>query len=175
MSNTKSQVRIRPMVFSDLKDILAVDEAIREVETSDTDTHKEVTYRDFNTKRIFGMIDVKDADSAKRPDILEVAKLIDLGLVAESEGRICGFVVGRQTYLIEREIQEGEIAIVSVHPDCQRSGIGTKLINAICDLFLSRGVHRVRMGMDPRDNYLQNFLEGEGFSTRRLLYYTKNI
>lgn len=171
MSNTKLQVRIRPMVFSDLKDMLSIDKAIREAETSET--HMEVTYRDFNTKRIFGM-DVKDGDSAKRPDILEVAKLIELGFVAETKGTICGFVVGRQTYLIERGIQEGEIAIVSVHPDYQRNGIGAKLINAICDLFHSRGVHEVRMGIDPRDSYLQHFLERAGFGSRHLLYYTKS-
>jgi len=171
MSDTKAQVRIRPMVFSDLKDILSIDEAVREAETSDV--HKEVTYRDFNTRRIFGM-DAEDADSTKRPDILEVAKLIELGFIAESEGRICGFVVGRQTYLIERGFQEGEIAIVSVHPDCQKIGIGAKLINAICDLFHSRGVQRVSMRIDPRDEYLQHFLDQAGFSTRHLLYYTRS-
>ena len=172
MSNTKSQVLIRPMVFSDLKDILAIDEAVRAVETSET--RREITYRDFNTKKIFGM-GAENTGSAKKPDMLEVAKLIDLGLIAETEGTICGFVVGRQTYLIERGIQEGEIAIVSVHPDYRRKGIATKLITAICDLFRSRGVQLVRMGIDPRDVPVQSFLKQAGFGSRHLLYYTKSI
>lgn len=170
MSDAKAkQIKIRPMAFSDLKEILSIDKAVIDAGTSDR--YKEVTYRDFNTKKIFGM---EEKDTAKRPDILEVAKLIDLGLVAESEGKICDFVVGRQTYLIERGIQEGEIAIISVHPDCQRSGIGSKLVDSICELFRSRGVRRVRMGIDARDTYLQNFLEREGFNSRRVLYYIKN-
>ncbi|MFC1943290.1 GNAT family N-acetyltransferase [Chloroflexota bacterium] len=170
MSTAELQVKIRPMLFSDLKGIFSIDEAIREIER--TDIGREITYRDFNTRKIFGM-DMEKSDSAERPNILEVAKLIDLGFVAEAEGTICGFVVGRQTYLIEREIQEGEIAIISVHPDYQRKDIGHKLLNAICDLFSSRGVQRVRMGMDPRDGFLQSFLEREGFSSRHLMYYTK--
>jgi len=170
MDTTELQVRIRPMVFSDLKGIFSIDEAIREAEKSDL--RKEITYRDFNTREIFRM-DMEKSEFTERPNILEVAKLIDLGFVAEAEGTIYGFVVGRQTYLIEREIQEGEIAIISVHPDYQRNGIGRKLLDAICDLFRSRGAHRVRMGMDPRDTFLQSFLERGGFSSRNLLYYTK--
>ncbi|MFC1932694.1 GNAT family N-acetyltransferase [Chloroflexota bacterium] len=167
MSTAELQVKVRPMVFLDLKAIFAIDKATRDAGTP-------VTYKDFYTRKIFGM-DIENADSANKPDILEVAKLIDLGFVAETEGTICGFIVGRQTYLIEREIQEGEIVIVNVHPDYRGKGIGAKLMNAIFDLFRSRGVNRVRMGIEPSDVRMQSFLEREGFSSRHLLYFTKNI
>ncbi len=168
MNIAELQVKIRPMVFLDLHTIFSIDEQIR------ASAKVSMTYKDFTTRQIFG-IGTEESNSEKRPNILEVAKLVDLGFVAEAKGTMLGFVVGRQTYLAEREIQEGEIAIFGVHPDYRGKGIATKLINALCDLFRSRGVHRVRIEIDPRDEDLIAFVERSGFTGHHLLQYTKTL
>ena len=167
MNNGELQMRIRPMIFTDLKDINAIDRVLRKAETR-------VAYKDFTTHKVFGMY-TEGSDSANRPDMLKVAELMDLGFVAESEGILCGFVVGRQMYLAESDIQEGEIAIIAVHPDYWGKGIASKLVDALNELFRSRGVKRVRIPVDPLDEAMIGFLGRSGFSGDPLVYYSKKL
>lgn len=167
MNAAESNVKVRQMVFLDLEPIFAIDKAIRAGGPS-------ATYSGFTTPQVFGM-EMPEPDSAKRPSILEVARLIELGCVAEDRGKTCGFVLGRQTYLAERDIEEGEIAIIGVHPDYQGKGVAGKLVDAICNLFQARGVHRVRIALDPLDISMQAFFERVGFSGQHLLYYHKTL
>lgn len=54
-------------------------------------------------------------------------------LVAEAKGQPCGFI---------KAIYDGSRAMVhllSVHPDCQRSGVGSTLLEAVATEFLQRG------------------------------------
>jgi len=155
------------MVFTDLKDVTAIDRVLRKTGTR-------VAYKDFTTHKIFG-IDTEGADTTTRPDMLEMAKLMDLGFVTESEGTLCGFIIGRQMYLAESDIQEGEIAIIAVHPDYWGKGIATKLVDALNDLFRSRGVKRVRIPVDPLDEAMVGFLGRSGFSGDPLVYYSKKL
>ena len=165
MKTTEMHVKIRPMSIWDLKDILSVDQRIRE-------TIPSITYKNFGTEQIFGVGSYR-VQSKKRPTVSEVAKLVDLGLVAEVEGKICGFVVGRQTYIAEHEMQEGEIAIIGVESDYRGKGIATKLVNSICDLFRSRDVQQVRATVDPQDKDLSAFFKQQGFRAEQRLHYTK--
>lgn len=167
MSNAEADVQVRPMALSDLEDMLSVDKEIRAAGAS-------ITYRDFTTQQILG-IEAGEADSPARPSMLEVAKLVDYGFVAEDRGRICGFVVGRQTCPAERDIQEGEIAIIGVHPDYQGKLVATELVDRVCRLFRARGVHRVRIGLDPLDRDLQAFFERFDFRGQQVLYYGKTL
>ena len=167
MKNSDLRINIRPMQFLDL---IAIFDIHKKLEAEE----KYPTYKQFTAQKIFG-ISTEATKSTKRPDILEVAKLIDLGLVAESAGKICGFTVGRQTYLAERDFQEGEIAIIAVDPDCRRNGVATKLVNAICDLLRDKGVDSVRIGVDPQDNDLLAFFEHVGFTGQHLLYLSKTL
>ena len=165
MNTSQSLVRVRRMNFLDIGTVFSIDQIIRAGETS-------VTYKDFTSEKLFG-IHLEEVGPGEKPDVLELAKLIDLGFIAEAEGKMCGFVVGRQAYLAERGIQEGEIVIIGVSPDSRGKGIGAKLVNTICDLFHSRGVSRVRIGVDPLDNDMLAFLGRVGFSGHHLLQYTK--
>ena len=167
MSAGELQVRVRPMVFTDLRNINAIDRELRKAGTK-------VAYKDFTTHKLFG-IDTEGADPTKRPDMLEMAKLMDLGFVAESEGTLCGFIIGRQMYLAESDIQEGEIAVIAVHSDYWGKGIATRLVNALNDLFHSRGVKRVRIPVDPLDEAMISFLGRSGFSGDPLVYYSKKL
>ena len=165
MNVAETNVKIRPMALTDLKAILDIHRKLEAAE-------KYSTYKQFTVRKIFGM-SPEESEPANSPDILEVAKLINLGVVAETEGTMCGFAVGRQTYLAEFDIVEGEIAIIGVDPDYQRKGVASLLVNAICDLLKSKGVHSVRIGVVPDDSDLMAFFERMGFTGQRLLYLSK--
>ena len=168
MSTADSEVRIRPMTFMDLDDIFTV--------TQEISAAKKIsdTYKRFTLEKIFGM-DERGTASSQKPDVLEVAKLIDHGLVAQCGGKTCGFVVGRQTYLAELDIQEGEIAIIGVHPDYRGKGVAHRLVDGISDLFLSRGVRRVRVGLIPSDEEMIAFFEKAGFSGEYIMFLSKGL
>ena len=168
MSADKFQVNTRPMTLTDLNKVLAV---TQEIEASGRTSG---TYERFALPKLFG-ISVEGAGSSQKPDVLEVAKLMDLGLIAECNGVACGFIVGRQTYLAELDIQEGEIAIIGIHPDYRRKGVARTLVSAICDLFRSRGVSTVRVGIDPHDKDLLSFFGDADFSGDYLLYLCKQL
>ncbi len=165
MSTDKLRVKIRPMAFLDLNAIFDIDQQVR------ASAKIGATYEGFTTKSIFGIGTGEGSES--KPNILEVAKLIDLGFVAEVDDKVVGFVLGRQTFLAERGIQEGEVAIIAVHPDYQGKGIAGKLIDALSNLFRYRGVHRVRVGIDPRDKNLTAIFNQAGFTGRSLPQYIK--
>ena len=168
MSASELQVRVRPMTLMDIDDVLSLDQILRESDVS-------LTYTGFSPiRQTFGMNVEKDS-SSKRPNLSEVTSLIELSLLAESEGTLVGFIVGRQKYLAEYDIQAGEIAMIGVNRDYRGKGVGTKLINALDDLFRSRGVQSVRVGIDPLDKDLLAFFEKEGFSGERILYYSKTL
>lgn len=165
MNADSSNITIRPMEFLDLRAIFEIHKKIEAEE-------KYPTYKQFHVRKIFG---IGAEETTPKPDILEVAKLIDLGMIAESEGKICGFALGRERYLAEHDIHEGEIAIIGVDPDCRKSGVARKLIDAVCDLLKSKGVTSVRIGIDPEDEDLLAFFERVGFTGQRLLYLSKAL
>jgi ribosomal protein S18 acetylase RimI-like enzyme len=68
-----------------------------------------------------------------------------LFLVAEEDGEPIGFVRG--VYDGSRAL----IHIVSVHPDCQRRGIGTALVRAAAQQFRERGAKSLAVTV-PGDN-----------------------
>jgi ribosomal protein S18 acetylase RimI-like enzyme len=165
MSSAESRVNVRPMTFVDMKDIFFIDQAIRVSGVSKT-------YSGYTTQQMFNM---DETDPSKRSDILEIAKLTDLGLVAECEGKVCGFALGRLTHLAERNIDEGEIAIIGIHPNHQRQGIAVKLVESIHDLLRSRGADRIRIGLDPADAQMQGFFEKIGYDSQHLVYYHTSL
>lgn len=166
---TEMSLRIRPMIFSDLNPIIAIDQKIRASGT-------QVAYRALTTSayRIFG-IDPEEGRPGKRPDILETAKVVDNSFVAECDGSVCGFIIGRQLYLAESDIQQGEIALIAVDPDYAGRGIARQLVEALFKLFRSKKIHRVGISANPNDKGMQTFLERSGFTSNRLLSYTRKI
>ncbi len=168
MSASEVQIRVRRALLYDLKGMLDIDQAIR-------DSGAPLTYEGFTTRYIFGL-NTTEIDSARRASLLEEAvKLLDLSFVAESEGRVCGFVVGRRIYIVERDVNIGEIAIISVHPEYQRKGVAAKLVDSICELFRSQGVRTMRVRLEPKDKDMKAFFEHMGFGSEVLVSYTKAL
>ena len=95
--------------------------------------------------------------------------------VAEVEGHVRGFILGRVAHAGEAATEVGMIQILGVHPDYQQRGIATQLVNALCEKYRSKGISRVRAGIDQRDKRLLNFFEHVGFSVGHLIDYSKTL
>ncbi len=169
---TQEKVRIRPMEPEDITAVLGIDRKIRGM-------GKAITYANLTTEHI-STIDRK-VSHLKRPtsyiDLItgDVSGLLELGLVAEVEGHVRGFILGRVADIGEPVIQVGLILILGVHPDYQRRGIATQLVNAVCDKYRSKGIKTVRIGIDQRDKELLSFFEHIGFSVGHLIDYAKTL
>lgn len=168
MSTSESQVNVHPMTVWDIDNLLSLDKTLRESDIS-------LTYNGFSPIHQAFSMNIEEDSSSKRTNLLLVIGLIELGFIAEFEGTIVGFIVGRQTYLAEYDTQVGEIAMIGVNPVYRGQGIGAKLINALNGLFHSKGVNRVRTGINPADKDLLAFFEKEGFSGERIVYYGKTL
>jgi ribosomal protein S18 acetylase RimI-like enzyme len=172
MTISETEVKVRPMVLQDLDAIFSIDRKIRRMGEA-------ITYANLTTEHIF-TIDRK-VSRQRQPtsyvDLItgDVAGLLELGLVAEVEGHVRGFVLGRVVDVAERAIQVGVILILGVHPDYQRRGIATQLVNAMCDRYRSEGIKTVRIGIDQRDKKLLAFFEHMGFGAGRLVDYSKTL
>lgn len=168
MSTSELQVKINPITVWDIDKLLSLDQTLRKSEVS-------LTYQGFSPIHQAININTGEDSAPKRTDILLIISLIELGFIAEIEGMLVGFIVGRETYLAEYDSQVGEIAMIGVNPVYRRKGIGTKLIKALSEVFRSKGVDRVRTGINPMDKDLLAFFEKEGFSGERIVYYDKKI
>jgi GNAT superfamily N-acetyltransferase len=160
------------MTLEDLDAVFTIDRKIRE-------RGKAITYANLTTERIF-TIDRK-ASRLTRPvsyvDLItgDVSGLLDFGLVAEMEGHVRGFILGRVAHVGEAATEVGQILILGVHPDYWRKGIAGELVKAICEKYRSKGIRTVRIGIDQRDKELEAFFENMGFSVGHLIDYSKNI
>lgn len=166
------EVRAHPMSWEDLDAIFAIDRQIRRA-------GKAITYANLTTERIF-TIDRhvgRLAKSVSYVDLIkgDVSELLELSIVAEVEGRVRGFILGRVAHVGEAATEVGVIPILGVHPEYQRRGVATKLISAICDKFRSKGIKRVRIDVDRRDKDLINFVEHMGFDVGHLIDYSKTV
>jgi len=168
MSKSELQVNIHPMTVWDIDNLLSLDKTLRESDISPT-------YNGFSPIHQAFSMNTEEVGSLKRTSLSLIISLIEMGFVAESEGNIVGFIVGRQTYLAEYDTQVGEIAMIGVNPDYRGKGIGTRLINALNEVFRSKSVTRVRTGINPVDKDLLTFFDKEGFAGEPIIYYSKAL
>ena len=83
-------------------------------------------------------------------------------LVAEAGGRVAGFVIGEVRDWEFGSPPCGWVFGIDVRPDMRLSGVGTRLLAAICDRFRRFGVKTVRT-MLARDNTLVlSFFRSQG-------------
>ena len=90
-----------------------------------------------------------------------------VALVGESDGKVTGFIVGRQVG------DEAEILNLAVTPASRRRGEGEALLKAVLEEFRSRGVSRVFLEVRESNETGIAFYQKQGFSRtgRRLGYY----
>ncbi len=172
MSSNELEINFRSMTLDDLDAIFSIDRKIRE-------KGKAITYANLTTERIF-TIDRK-ASRLTRPvsyvDLItgDVSGLLELGCVAEIEGHVRGFILGRLAHVGEGATEAGVILILGVHPDYWRKGVAKGLVNTLCQKYRAKGIKNVRIGIDERDKDLIFFFESMGFAVGHLIDYAKTL
>ena len=159
MDISKDKVEIRPMTRGDYEAIFSIDQEIRR-------KGQAYTYVNLTTERIFPA--KKQAGHPAAPDSHSdliksaVSGLLDLGFVAEVDGQVRAFILGRIARARKTPAEVGTVAILGVQSDYQRRGIATRLTDALCDKFRSEDIKTVRIahrGVDQRDKPLLDFID----------------
>ncbi len=163
MSREKVKVEIRPIVLEDLKAMFLIDKEIRA-------SGKAISYADYTTEDIFTIS--QEANRHRMP-LTYIAELLDFGFVAEIGGQICGFTLGRIAH--ENDTEVGLLLILGIRPDYQRKGIATKLINALCAKYRSKGIKTICAIVDQQDKDLLGFIEHIGFAVGHRVDYSKTL
>ena len=151
MSNVKkgAKVSIRRMTRSDIHEVLALDRVIR-----------------GSRRDVIKFEDLTSADPGTPPD---------LSFVAEIDGKLAGFSINRSTYLMVPLTEVCIIHAIYVHPDYQKRGIGSKLIEAVLNHCQNEGIGTVR-ALIPRDNRrLQALFRQHGFERSRIANFDKTF
>jgi len=172
MAKSKAEVKVRIMKVCDFDAAFSIDQQIRA-------RGQAITYASITAEDVFNINE--DVHRLAYPvsyvDLItrDMSGQVELGLVAEVEGEVRGFILGRTVHVGEAPTEVGEISILGVAPDYQRRGIATELVNAICRRFEDKGVETVRIQIDQRDKRLLSFFEHMGFEARYLLEYCKPV
>ncbi|MDY6959142.1 MAG: ribosomal protein S18-alanine N-acetyltransferase [Halobacteriota archaeon] len=90
-------------------------------------------------------------------------------LVAETEGKVIGYIVG----ILASEV-EGRIFSFAVSESHQRMGIGTQLLKSIFEVFTSNGVCKVKLEVRQSNKTARSLYKKLGFvvTGRIPMYYS---
>jgi ribosomal protein S18 acetylase RimI-like enzyme len=85
--------------------------------------------------------------------------------VAEAEGRIVGFLIGRVEHggVIYADPDFGYITDACVHEDYRRLGVGRLLFDAVREWFRGRGLSNIRVSVATDNPVSRSFWMGMGF------------
>lgn len=83
-------------------------------------------------------------------------------LVAETGGRVIGFIVGERRAWEFGSPPCGWIFAIGVAPDCRLAGVGSQLFEAICERMRGRGVETVRTMLALDDALNMAFFRSQG-------------
>ncbi|MFO7996507.1 MAG: GNAT family N-acetyltransferase [Dehalococcoidia bacterium] len=99
----------------------------------------------------------------------------DLSFVAEVDGQIVGFMINRLAYLMVPLMEVCIIHAILVHPDYQRRGIGSKLIQTLLNECQNQGVDTIRILIPEANKELQALFEEEGFQRSHVVALDKTF
>lgn len=140
MGNTKQvevKVVIREMAMDDVEQILDIEKII-------TGTNRAATY-------------------APVPDSC-IGGEIDNSVVAEVDGQVVGFVLGRIARSPTALLDVAWIELIGVIPEYHRKGVGAMLIESWRERCRQKGIKKVHVMVSWRDWLLLSFFESLGFS-----------
>ena len=83
-------------------------------------------------------------------------------LVAEADGRVVGFVIGEVRDWEFGSPPCGWVFAIDVSPDSRLSGVGTRLLQAICTSFRRAGVRKVRTLLARDNTLILSFFRSQG-------------
>lgn len=157
-SESKGELKIRPMDKKDIEAILALYGKVREEKIPGVKRSR-LSYRAALTY---------DAVALTNP-----GGPADLSLVAEVGGKPVGFIWSGLAFVGIPVDEVGIIYMLIVDPDYQKHGIAGKLVDALLARCRDKGVNTVRAVVDERHWELQNYFQKLGFQRSELFIYTK--
>ncbi|MBE0619223.1 MAG: GNAT family N-acetyltransferase [Burkholderiales bacterium] len=131
------ELRVRPVEAADLGDVIAIDAEITGLEKTDYWYELFHRYGGGRTRqRLF--------------------------LVAESGSVIQGFIIGEVRDWEFGSAPCGWVFGLSVRPGARLAGVGTRMLEAICDGFRHTGVSKVRTLLARDDSLVLSFFRSQG-------------
>jgi GNAT superfamily N-acetyltransferase len=96
---------------------------------------------------------------------------LDFSFVAESEGKITGFILARLMYMGMPFYEFCVINAIDVRDDYQGKGVGRKLIDEVLDKCSSEGINTVRAVFPEKNEKLRKAVENLGFHRSPIANY----
>ena len=96
-------------------------------------------------------------------------------LVADSGGRIEGYVVGDVRDWEFGSPPCGWVFGIAVRPDTREGGIGTRLLDAICEGFRRQGVTKVRTLLSRNNQLILSFFRSQGMMAGPFIPLEKDL
>lgn len=143
-----SRLVIREVWEEDIDDI-------RVIEHSIGGRHRSATYQDPMTAYVGGELSVS--------------------LVAELDGKVVGFLLGRTWQGGTGEPGDAWLDLIGVSLEHQKRGVGSRLVEVFLDGCKKQGVKAARVIVTKGDEPLQRFLEKRGFATGELVNLRKRL
>jgi ribosomal protein S18 acetylase RimI-like enzyme len=82
--------------------------------------------------------------------------------VAETEGKVVGFVLGADTF--ELLDNTGHLEWIAIDPDYRRLGLATRLVQTVLDVYQGLGKARVAADLATKNTSSQELVRGLGFT-----------
>jgi ribosomal protein S18 acetylase RimI-like enzyme len=83
-------------------------------------------------------------------------------LVADAGGQVVGFVIGEVRDWEFGSKPCGWVFAIDVHPEARLGGVGTRLLEAICNAFRRAGVRTVRTMLSRDNTLILSFFRSQG-------------
>ena len=96
-------------------------------------------------------------------------------LVAESGGRIEGFIIGEVRDWEFGSAPCGWVFAISVRPDARQGGVATRLLAAISDGFRRAGVTKLRTMLSRDNNLILSFFRSQGMMAAPFIALEKDL
>ena len=96
-------------------------------------------------------------------------------LVAEADERIEGFIIGEVRDWEFGSAPCGWVFAISVRPDARLGGVGTRLLEAICDSFKRAGVSKLRTILARDNQLILSFFRSQGMMAAPFIALEKDL
>lgn len=141
---SQGKLLLRPLRESDIPSLIAIDE--RTSGRAKPDYWRSKLTRYLSEKEF-------DPEAEKR----------FLARVAEMDGEVVGFMIGDIRRWEFGQPACGWITALGISPDCQRAGIGRRLLAELLDYYRQNGLRDVRTIVEWADGDLLKFFHSMGF------------
>lgn len=100
---------------------------------------------------------------------------LDQSLIATHKGALIGFLLGRITFAGLPITGVGTIFFLTVKPEYQGYGIGSKLVDTFAAGCKSRGIETIRALVSRQDEKTQRYFDKLGFQASSIINYDRPV